>query len=176
MILPKIEINKILFATDLSENARLALAYAVSMANLRGIGLTIVHAIEESPAMDAVISYHVGAERWAEIKQQRTDDARKAIIGKQRYEGGHIKQALQSIYRNASTEVEDQVFRLDDVLVKRGNPVDVIIEAAEKTGCDIIVMGTQGHGGLAQMMMGSTARKVLKQSRVPVLVVPLPDQ
>jgi nucleotide-binding universal stress UspA family protein len=111
MILPKIEIKKILFATDLSENARLALAYAVSMANLRGIGITIVHALEESPG-----------------------------------------------------------------LVKSGNPVDVIIEAAEKTGCDILVMGTQGHGGLAQMMMGSTARKVLRQSRIPVLVVPLPGR
>jgi nucleotide-binding universal stress UspA family protein len=175
MILPKIEIKKILFATDLSENARLALAYAVSMANLRGIGLTIVHAVEDTPGMDAVISYHVGAERWAEIKQQRATEARKAIIGKQRYEGGHIQQALQSIYRKASTEFEEQTFQLDDVLVKNGNPVDVIIEAAEKTGCDIIVMGTQGHGGLARMMMGSTARRVLKQSRIPVLVVPLPD-
>ena len=175
MILPKIEIKKILFATDLSENARLALSYAVSMANLLGIGLTIVHAMEESPAMDAVIGYHVGAERWAEIKQQRTQDARKAIIGKQHYEGGPIKQALQSIYQNASTEFEERTFKLDDVLVKSGNPVDVIIEAAEKTGCDLIVMGTQGHGGLARMMMGSTARKVLKQSRIPVLVVPLPD-
>ncbi len=176
MILPKVAIKKILFATDLSENARLALAYAVNLAKMFGLGITIVHALEESPGMDAAISYHVGAERWAEIKQQRTSDARKAIIGKQRPESGHILQALQSIYRNASTEFEEQTFQLDDVLVKRGNPVDVIIETAEKTGCDLIVMGTQGHGGLARFMLGSTAQKVLKQSRIPVLVVPLPDK
>jgi len=36
-------------------------------------------------------------------------------------------------------------------------------------------MGTQGHGGLAQMIIGSTAQKVLKRSKVPVLVVRLPE-
>ena len=34
MILPKVEVNKILYATDLSENARYAFAYAVSLADL----------------------------------------------------------------------------------------------------------------------------------------------
>lgn len=173
MILPEIQIKKILFATDLSENARLALAYAVSLANLRGVGITIVHALEESPGVDAAIRYYVGTEPWAQIKKERENKARQAIIGKQHYEGGAIKEALHSLYQDALTKLEEQSFRLDDVLVKRGNPVDVIIETAEKMHCDIIVMGTQGHGGLARMMMGSTAQKVIKQSKVPVLVVPL---
>ena len=59
--------------------------------------------------------------------------------------------------------------------MKRGDPVDLIIETAEKMKCDLIVMGTQGQGGLAKMMLGSTARKVLKRSKIPVLVVRLSE-
>jgi hypothetical protein len=36
MVLPKVDVKKILYATDLSENARFAYAYAVSLANLYG--------------------------------------------------------------------------------------------------------------------------------------------
>nr|NJM03452.1 universal stress protein [Desulfobacula sp.] len=60
MILPKIKIKKILFATDLSESARQSLAYAVSLSNLYGAGITIVHALEETQGMEAAIAYHVG--------------------------------------------------------------------------------------------------------------------
>jgi nucleotide-binding universal stress UspA family protein len=38
------------------------------------------------------------------------------------------------------------------------------------------VMGTHGHGTLADVMMGSTARRVLRRSRKPVLVVRLPEE
>jgi nucleotide-binding universal stress UspA family protein len=37
-------------------------------------------------------------------------------------------------------------------------------------------MGTHGHGTLADAMMGSTARRVLRRSKKPVLVVRLPEE
>jgi nucleotide-binding universal stress UspA family protein len=62
------------------------------------------------------------------------------------------------------------------VLVKRGNPVDVILEQAEAKACDLIVMGTHGQGTIAEAMMGSTARRVSKRSKLPVLVIRLPEE
>jgi len=41
MILPKVDINRLLYATDLSENARYAFAYAVSLANLYGASIPV---------------------------------------------------------------------------------------------------------------------------------------
>jgi len=175
MLLPKIEIKKILYATDLSESARQALAYSVSLANFYKAGITIVHALEESPGMDAAVKYHVGPERWAEIKKENEHNARGAIMRKQHEDSPAMKAALKDFYKDVSEKFENQSFKLDEVVVKRGNPVDIIIETAEKKSCDFIVMGTHGHGGLAQMMLGSTAQKVLKQAKVPVLVVRLPE-
>ena len=175
MILPKIKIKKILFATDLSEPARQSLAYAVSLSNLYGAGITIVHVLEESQGMEAAVAYHVGAEAWARIKRKQEDSARSAIIGKQRSVDPGMKDALKQFYETVSENEENQSFVLDDVVVGRGTPVDVIIEAAQAKGCDLIVMGSHGHGGLAGMLMGSTAKKVLQQSKIPVLIVRLPE-
>ena len=95
MILPKIVIKKILYATDLSENARPALAFAVSLANLYGAGITIVHAMDESPGMEASVMYHVGPDRWAEIKKRNEDNARNVIIAKQHEDNPAMKSSFE---------------------------------------------------------------------------------
>ncbi len=175
MILPKISIQKILYATDLSDSARQALAYAVSLANTYGVGITIVHAIDESPGMDAAIRYHVGPEEWERIKKKTEGEARNLIIAKQHEENPAVTEAMKHLFRSAAENFENQSFVIDDVVVQRGQPVDVILETAERLNCDLIVMGTEGHAGLAKMLLGSTARKVMQRSRVPVLVVRLPE-
>ena len=175
MILPKIKVKKILFATDLSDHARQSLAYAVSLSNLYGAGITIGHALEESQGMEAAMMYHVGAESWARIKKKHEESARNIIIGKQPAVDPGMKDALTQVYQRISENEENQSFVLDEVVVGRGNPVDVIIETAELKQCDIIVMGSRGHGGLTGMLIGSTAKKVLQQAKMPVLMVRLPE-
>ena len=51
MILPKVDVKKILYATDLSENARYAFAYAVSLADLYNAAITIIHLLPEVPVL-----------------------------------------------------------------------------------------------------------------------------
>src|SRR3989339_1996994 len=114
MILPKIKIKKIFFATDLSESARQSLAYAVSLSNLYGAGITIVHVLEETQGMEAAIAYHVGAEAWARIKRKQEDSARNAIIGKQRSVDPGMKDALKQFYETVSGNEENQSFVLDE--------------------------------------------------------------
>jgi nucleotide-binding universal stress UspA family protein len=55
MIIPKIEIKKILYTTDLSENSRYAFAYAVSLADLYGAKLILLHVLPELPKVDAKV-------------------------------------------------------------------------------------------------------------------------
>jgi len=74
MELPKVNINKVLYATDLSENARVAFAYAVSLADLYGAGLLILHVLPENPQMDDQVKLYVGAAQWEEIKKSHKDD------------------------------------------------------------------------------------------------------
>jgi len=49
-------------------------------------------------------------------------------------------------------------------------PADAIIETAETTACDLIVMGSHGRRGIARLLLGSQAAKVVTLSSVPVLV------
>ena len=59
--------------------------------------------------------------------------------------------------------------------VVTGHPVDKIIQYAEEKDVDIIVIGSRGKGGLADVTMGTTSRRVLRRCSKPVLVVRLPE-
>jgi nucleotide-binding universal stress UspA family protein len=174
MILPKVSINKILYATDLSEAAKPAFAYAASMAARYDAGLVILHVIDEKPGLDEKIIGYVRAEQWEEIKKRNEDDARAALIGKISTRT-LIGEALDRFAKDAQMEMEEVSFRTDGVLVVRGNAVEQILQQSVEHGCDLIVMGTHGEGTLADAMIGSTARRVVRRSRIPVLVVRLPE-
>ena len=176
MDLPKVVVKKILYATDLSENARYAFAYAVSLADLYKASVTMIHVLPEVSAMldQSVIGY-ISEDRWQEIKSEQMDEAKEALIGKKRAHLA-IKEALHQFSEDVKQQQAGDGFTTDDIIVLRGNPVEEIIKSAEESDCDLIVMGTQGHGTLADAMMGSTARRVLRRSSKPVLVVRLPEE
>ena len=174
MIIPHIRIRKILYATDLSDTARYAFAYAVNLSQMYQAGLTILHVMEEIPRMDERISSYISEKQWEEIKQRNMDDARAVLIGKQQ---GHVTigAVLEQFCAEAKKESgEPARFTVDEILIKRGNPVAKILEAAELKGCDVIVMGMHGLGTLAKLVMGSTAQRVIQRSAIPVFVVKLP--
>jgi len=176
MDLPKVEVKKILYATDLSESARYAFAYAVSLADLYNAAITMIHVLPEVPdILDKNIIGYISADRWEEIKSQNVDEAREALIGKRR-DHLAIRDALHQFSQNVKESHEGKGFVTDDIVVLRGNPVEQILAQAEEKNCDLIVMGTHGHGTLADVMMGSTARRVLRRSTKPVLVVRLPKE
>ena len=174
MTLPKVDVKKILYATDLSENARYAFAYAVSLADLYNAGITMIHVLPEVPAMlDQTVIGYISEERWQKIKSEQMDEAKEALIGKRR-EHLAIKEALHQFSEDVKQQQKGDGFTTDDIIVKRGNPVEEIIKSAEESNCDLIVMGTHGHGTLEDVMLGSTARRVIRRSKIPVLVVRLP--
>lgn len=56
-------------------------------------------------------------------------------------------------------------------LLERGDPADAILATAERGGHDLIVMGSHGHSRFHRALVGSVSEKVLKTSRVPVLLM-----
>ena len=172
MNLPNIQIKKILYATDLSENAVHAFAYAVSLANLYGAGISILHVLAEYPG-EEFITNMINADTWEEIKSRNYAEARDQLIGKRR---GHValKEALEAFSEEAKADGEAQAFVTDEILIKNGDPAEIIIETAQDRKCDLIVMGTHGHGVITDVLIGSTAKRVVRQSTIPVLVIRLP--
>jgi nucleotide-binding universal stress UspA family protein len=55
-----------------------------------------------------------------------------------------------------------------------GDAATQILQVAQETGCDLIVMGTHGRTGLGRFLMGSVAEQVLRRTSCPVLTVRAP--
>ena len=172
MVLPSVKIKKILYATDISENAHYAFAYAVSLANLYKAKIVILHVLTEIPNLDSSVQAYIDAERWEEIKERNLKEVEATLAGKKR-DHVVIREALDQFCEDVKS-VSEEEFETDEIVIKRGNTVNTILEESQKRNCDLIVMGTQGHGILAEVMMGSTAKKVIRRSPIPVLVVKLP--
>ena len=172
MKLPKVEIKKILYATDLSENAKHAFAYAVSLANLYDASILILHVLAEVPNLDSAVMGYISANKWEEIKERNREEIRKSLTGKKR-DHKPIREALDQFAEDVK-DASSEDFKTDETLVRSGIPADIILEEAEQRNCDMIVMGTHGHGIIGEVVMGSTAKKVLRRTNKPVLVIKLP--
>ena len=173
--LPSVKISKILYATDLSESARLAFAYAVSLARRYDAGITIMHVLYEDLDLDQAIVGYVDADVWDGIKTRNMEMAREALLGKKR-DNVAIHEALGKWVQDVEANSEKRMPAMDEIIVDRGNPVERILARAEERQCDLIVMGSRGHGTLHDVMLGSNVQRVVRRSKVPVLVVRLPKE
>jgi nucleotide-binding universal stress UspA family protein len=158
------EIKKILYATDLSENARHAFGYAVSLANRYDAGITVLHVVEElSSFARSMVEEILGEKRWADrIKEKEAE-----VIS-------DLKTRLDEFCKQVGHEQPSCPFMIDKTVVVTGHPVDQISRCAKEMEADIIVLGSRGKGGLADVTLGSTSRRVLKRGITPVMVIRLP--
>ncbi len=159
------EIHHILYATDLSENARYAFGYAASLANRYTAKITILHVLEEiSPTTMLLIGDIVGEKRWSSLR----DEKQREVIAS-------LQKRLEDFTASFCRETPQCPLDVDRILVKTGHPVDRIIATADKIDADLIVMGSHGQGMLEQVVIGSTSRRVLRRCKKPVLVIRLPE-
>ena len=172
---PDIKIKRILYATDLSEYAKKAFSYAVSLARHYNATITIIHTVIDNPDIYSGVLSYVGQDKWEAIKKQHMDEARESLIGKKR-SGVPIQQVLDIFCEDAKSHFQDQSFETDQVVVTRGNPVEEILKYSQENDIDIIVMGSRGQGGLVDAMIGSTSLRVIRRSKKPVLLVRMEDQ
>ena len=67
-------------------------------------------------------------------------------------------------------EKHDVQFWPDNCHVASGRPFEGICNVADKIGADLIVLPTRGHSGLKRIALGSTAERVVRHARCPVLI------
>lgn len=70
-----------------------------------------------------------------------------------------------------------EAFRADGIdttaLLIQGQTARCILKEAERVGADLIIMGTHGHGAMFDLIVGSVGHGVLRDTPLPVLLVPL---
>jgi nucleotide-binding universal stress UspA family protein len=94
---------------------------------------------------------------------------------------GELERALQRQdgYRSELEDRLRQLYSSDSLAgveyrVLDGDPAVEILAVTRESGCDLIVMGTQGRTGLGRMLLGSVAEKVVRNAVCPVLTVKVP--
>lgn len=146
--------RKILVPLDGSATAARGLEEAVGLARATGASLVLVHVIDAFPlAMDMT-----SAGAW------------EAMVDGLRKHGQGLLEQARSVARDHGVQASDKLVEFPASRV-----ADAIIDEAVAQGCDLIVMGSHGRRGFSHAMLGSDAERVLKASRVPVLVVRHPE-
>ncbi len=159
------EIKNILYATDLSENAKFAYTHAAGMAQKYDARITILHVIEKLSA-NAFLQVEgiFGEAKWAELKKSRQGDLVESIKGR-----------LSRFCDEINADMDACTFQVDKIIVKEGVPAEEILFQSDINDADAIVMGTHGYGMFKDALMGGTARRVVRRTTKPVFVVPLPE-
>lgn len=130
----------VLHPTDFSANSSFAFRVACALARDYNARLILLHVIP--PPMVIYAGGPVPAETWPSIEE--------------------VKEKLRQLEGHAHrTRVES--------LVMEGDPVDMILRAANESNSDVIVMGTHGRTGLGRLLMGSVAESVTRKAPCPVL-------
>jgi nucleotide-binding universal stress UspA family protein len=174
MELMDVQIKKILYATDLSETSVQAFAYAASLANSYGAGITILHVFAQPPGEEFILNM-IDDDTWNQIKTRHYSEAREKLSDMKR-DHAALKEVLQAFSDKAKSQAENQGFSTDEILIKSGAPAETIVQTAQEQQCDLIVMGTHGHSVIADVFIGSTAKWVVRHSPIPVLVIRLPGE
>ena len=158
------DIKKILYATDLSPNSVYALRYALNSAIKHDADIIILHVFEKvDPASNVMLDLYFYEKRHQEILDKHIAETK-----------AQIKKRLKSIRDKElknNPEIEDMIISIE---ICEGFPAEKILSKAEELNCDEIIMGTHSKGIIANTFLGSTAKRVLRRTRKPVFIIPLP--
>lgn len=92
-----------------------------------------------------------------------------AHIDKETLHAHYLEESQSALL--AAQNTLDAAGRFHTTHIHVGQPAEVIARLASELACDMIVMGTHGHGAVAGLITGSVANRVLQQAKCPVLLV-----
>lgn len=147
-----IQLKTILCPTDFSEYSKTALRYALALAEAFRARVILLHVIEP---IQVPVEYNFGISLGLEF-----DESTEAALKRKLHD-------LVDISVRATVDVEEKLVR--------GAPFAEIIRCAREEQVDLAVLATHGLSGIAHLLLGSTAEKVVRKAPCPVLTVKHPE-
>jgi len=156
-------IQTILYATDLEDHARPVFRYAVSLAERYSAKIVLLYALEPlSPSAQSLV---------ASVLPEGTSESLR-VEGMERVRQ-RIEERLRQFCKDELGMEPDDCRVVSDARVIEGRTAATILDQAKRVSADVIVMGTHGRVGVSEMLLGSVAHRVIHQSTIPVLLIPL---
>jgi nucleotide-binding universal stress UspA family protein len=145
---PPVLFRSILCPVDFSEHSAMALRYAAILAKRSDGELQVFHVNDPMLAAAAAVAF-------------ADQDYDKVALAELR---PFVAKALPAATRGKTMSIR--------YAVDTGDAAAMILAAAGRFGCDLIVMGTHGLSGLEKVLIGSTTERLLRRTTLPVLAVP----
>jgi len=145
--------HNVLVGYDGSDNARLALAQAIEIAQRTNARLTVMSVVP-----DVAATAHAA---WLA--------------------GGNPAELEEEMRKEVTATLEEGIEQVPDdlpvtKLLGHGHAGPALVAATEEHGCDLVVVGTRGRGAVRSLLLGSVTEHLVTHSRVPIVVVPPPGR
>ena len=148
------KIKNILLPTDFSKTSLTAAEYALELADEYKAKLHVLNVLEKTPPILAIRSLDLSREK-----------------------------IIESIDADAQSNLNDCVKKIKKIKdieiifsIRKGIDYEEIIKYSKEKKIDIIVIATHGRTGLIHTLLGSVAEKVIRYSKIPVLVTTPPSK
>ena len=142
--------KRVVVGTDGSDTATEAVRQAVELAKQLDASVEIVSAYEPVPA-----------QRLRQERREAPEELQWAISPREEVEAT-LKDAL---------EVAEAAAVTANTHPRQGDPADAILDVAEETGADLIVVGNKGMTGAKRFLLGSVPNKVSHHAPSSVLII-----
>lgn len=140
--------QRILLATDGSAASEHAAQLAVDLARVHGARLVALYVVDPYPYLGIGEANPLGFQAYMSAALQHAAEAHQKVM---------------ALCEKAGVEFQPRI--AEDVGAAAG-----IVLAARQAEADLIVVGSHGRTGVARLMLGSVASKVVAESPIPVLV------
>ncbi len=148
-----VSIKSVLCPIDFSDSSEHALTYAIALAQSYDATLKLLHVVQ--PPLMSVPGDPMVPEFSSEVMEDIAAASRRRLD-------------------EIATKTREQVANVETEIAT-GSPFVEIITVAKDQDVDLIVIGTHGRTGLAHVMIGSVAEKVVRKAPCPVLTVKHPE-
>ena len=147
-------INNILLAIDLSQDSNKIFEYALDLKSKYNATLTVLNVNEELLSKDEMIMSRVKVDKVMKSNEEIALNAKDVF-----------KQMLADFQIEDSSDIK--------MLLREGNASQEFVEYVDGSECDIIILGSNSQSKISELLLGSTSKAVIKNSKIPVLVIPL---
>ena len=143
-----VEIKKILYPCDFTENSTKLLPYVLSVSEKYDGMIYLLHVVEDLLKWGGFYIPHLPLK-------------------------GYQKEALEYAEKRMEKICREQLQNCPNFqrMILSGDPDAEILKTIESEGIDLVIMGTHGRKGLEHTILGSVAENVVRKSPVPVLVI-----
>jgi nucleotide-binding universal stress UspA family protein len=150
---PSLRVERILVPVDFSSLSRDGLRYAIQFARHFAAKITVLHVLDLG---------------YSEPKDWSTMEHPKGFAGAS--VRNVLNKARQEMRKFAGSVAFGRVRAHSEITI--GSPVEQISDYALANDFDLIITSTHGLTGFKHVLIGSTAERLVRRSRVPILVVP----